>query len=798
VALALAVGVAGAVVLTAAAGARRTDTAYRRFLTTSRAEDVYLAGDRYSPEAEAFFADVEGLPQVAAAGGVAAMILLPPDGSLTTPYHFAGLDRRYGSTIDRPKLVGGRLPRPDRADEVLVNRAMAATWKLHVGSTVDWVSFTTDQLDNPNGRIDLSQGAPAHLRVVGIGVYPNEVVATAQYDSLPFFYLSPAYYAAHPDQTQGYGFEVMRLVHGKADVPAFLAGMNRLAAEHGLDPNGFLFSDRGERNAQVERAIRPQAVALGVFALLAGAASLLVLGQVLARKVFADSRDYPALHALGMSRNQLFTAAMTRVGAVSAVGAAIAVGGAVSASPLMPVGPARVAEPHPGVAANLSLLVVGAVAIVALVALVAVLPAWRAAAAVRSGLQANDRSAPQRRSRVVDALAAAGVPATPVLGVRAAVQPGRGRTAVPVRSALVTTGVAIATVVAAFTFTANLDRLARTPQLYGWDWDLKAGNGFFTVDTGVAMEKLGADPDVVAVAGGNFGAVEIAGRSVPAVGLDPLRGAPFPTLLEGHRPQADDEIVLGTRTLRRAHVRVGDRVTVKLSESPVRMRVVGRAVFPKLGAGSFSPTNLGEGAATSAQLFADPGAPEGEKYSFVLVGLRRGADLRANARRLSASLVDLSLCGADPTCAKPAERPGDLSNYARVRATPLVLAGVLGLMALGTLSHTLITSVRRRRRDLAVLKTLGLSRRQVSAVTSWQATTMGGVALLLGVPVGVALGRLAWRVFAEQLGVGPQPATPVAALLLAGLATLILANLIAAVPAQLAARTRPAVVLRSE
>jgi ABC-type antimicrobial peptide transport system permease subunit len=120
------------------------------------------------------------------------------------------------------------------------------------------------------------------------------------------------------------------------------------------------------------------------------------------------------------------------------------------------------------------------------------------------------------------------------------------------------------------------------------------------------------------------------------------------------------------------------------------------------------------------------------------------------------------------------------------------------LMAIGALGHVLVTSVRRRRRDTAVLKTLGFVRRQVSAVTAWQATTMAVVALLIGIPIGVLIGRVAWRGFADALGIGPASGIPTVALLVAIPATILLANLIAAVPALLSARTHPAVVLRSE
>jgi ABC-type antimicrobial peptide transport system permease subunit len=119
-------------------------------------------------------------------------------------------------------------------------------------------------------------------------------------------------------------------------------------------------------------------------------------------------------------------------------------------------------------------------------------------------------------------------------------------------------------------------------------------------------------------------------------------------------------------------------------------------------------------------------------------------------------------------------------------------------MAVATLAHTLLTSVRRRRRDLAVLKVLGFVRSQVSATVAWQSSVIAAVAVVIGLPLGTASGRWAWHLFAGELGVPAQPTTPVLAAALLVAATLLLANLVAAVPARLAARTHPSVILRAE
>jgi ABC-type lipoprotein release transport system permease subunit len=111
----------------------------------------------------------------------------------------------------------------------------------------------------------------------------------------------------------------------------------------------------------------------------------------------------------------------------------------------------------------------------------------------------------------------------------------------------------------------------------------------------------------------------------------------------------------------------------------------------------------------------------------------------------------------------------------------------------------LLTGVRRRRRDLAVLKALGCTRSQVRGVVAWQATALAAAALVIGVPAGIIAGRWTWAVFANAAGVSPQATIALPVVLLAVPAvTLLVANLIAAFPGRVAARLRPATVLRSE
>jgi ABC-type antimicrobial peptide transport system permease subunit len=110
----------------------------------------------------------------------------------------------------------------------------------------------------------------------------------------------------------------------------------------------------------------------------------------------------------------------------------------------------------------------------------------------------------------------------------------------------------------------------------------------------------------------------------------------------------------------------------------------------------------------------------------------------------------------------------------------------------------LVTSVRRRARDIAVLKTIGFQRAQVEGSVAVQATAYGVLGLALGIPLGVIVGRATWHRIASHSGVAVRP---IASLLIAGAVvagTLIVINLVAWFPARRAARMQPAVVLRSE
>lgn len=717
-------------------------------------------------------------------------------------------DRALGVSADRVKILQGRIFGPGAAGLAVIDQRLAALEHLRPGGTLRLLEIP----NNPKtGNPELRLAVPLAFRVSAVVVFDTQIVPATQTNSEPTALLSPPFTGTRAASSSSYGIQTGLRLRPGASMAAFLKTAASLARLHHIPAGAFNIVNLSDEVTATERAIRPEAVALAVFAALAALIALAIIGQMLSRQLILDATDFPVLRALGMTRARLVALSLARVAAVTLAGAAIAVAVAIAASPLMPIGPARLAEPSPGVEVNMAILAAGFAGI-ALLPLAMVTPtAWRAATRAQSPLGVAGPALPAPASRLGSALSLAGsVPGS--VGVRMAFEPGRGRTAVPVRSALVGTTVAVAAVVAALIFGTSLIFLVSTPHRYGQNWTQELDLGFGGVPAALGAQVISAEPAITGYAEGDYGQVSVDGRSVAAIGIAAVRGHGFLTLLAGRPPSAPGEIVLGAQTMRSLHRQLGQTVTVIVSQlrvlpgrrgAPHTMRIVGVAVFASFGRGSFTATDLGNGAAVSPSLLSEPfgGAGCGAKstcYNFFLVRYKPGTGLRAAAARLTAAASAAASCppGSCPVTAD--QRPADIRNYARVRDTPLLLGAVLALLAAGTLAHVLITAVRRRRRDLAVLKTLGLSRSQMLRVVSWEASSLTAAALLLGLPLGVVTGRWSWDLFAGSIGVARQASIPVLLVLLAIPAALLLANLIAAVPGWAAARIRPAHILRSE
>jgi len=144
------------------------------------------------------------------------------------------------------------------------------------------------------------------------------------------------------------------------------------------------------------------------------------------------------------------------------------------------------------------------------------------------------------------------------------------------------------------------------------------------------------------------------------------------------------------------------------------------------------------------------------------------------------------------------QRPAEIVNNGSTSKVSRVLALGMVIGMLIALGLTLAASVRRRRRDLALLKALGLLRRQLLATVTWQASVAAMVGIALGIPLGIVAGRWAWTLFAEEIYAVPYPTVPVGLIAVVALGALLLANVVAIVPGLVAARTPPSLLLRAE
>jgi hypothetical protein len=786
--LAVLTGLAGGLVTAVAAGARRTDAAYPALLAWSKAPDDLVsiasgsgasAGASYSNVPAAAIAR---LPQVTALAPVATYTVLEPAAAtLGAPVNGA-----IPGTFWHRKLLAGRLPDARQPDEVDVSFTVTqASPHLQVG-------------DNLPLLLLAAKGEPVrvNLRVVGIEAAPAEF--PPQYGpGVDFIWATPAFVRAYGARLLDTPGGAVRLRHGAADVPALEREINRMGG--GKFVNDYPL---GPQAANTEHSIHLQAVALWVLAGVLAVLGLLILGQLHARLAYSESADFGALRGIGAVPGQLTATGLARAALIGGAGAALTVATAVAVSPVFPVGLAGIAEPHPGVDADWTALLLGACGVLLVTVGVAAWPAWRAAQVGAGGVAAatptgrlSAAGAPVYRRSWVLAVTRSTSSVPVAMGLRLALQRGAGRTAVPVRSAIAAAAVGVVGLSAALGFSASLGYLLATPRLYGVAWDALVTNEQFGTSTAPAARSIAADPLIAAWSGTYDGApLTVNGTTVGGVTAGPgPDGSLAAVALAGRPPAGSGDIVLGQRTLASLGIRVGQTVSVGLAglSRHVPFVVTGTAVFPAVS----DTTELGTGAelTVAGLLRLPPSGTQAPPYNGLIVKFRPGVPLQQGINSLTARIERLG-----PYAISGPSTPADLVNFGQLQDLPLLLGLALGLLALLTITHLLLTSVHRRRRDLAVLRALGFTSGQVRVTVSWMAVTLAAIALTVGIPVGLLCGRQAWRFFAGQLGISDVARGPVLSFALLAVAGLALAVAIAFVPGISASRIRPADALRAE
>lgn len=820
----LLVGSIGGIAMASIAAGRRTQSSYPTYLASTNPSDmsvsVYVpnSGGAVAP----LTAKLARLPGVKQVRTVVAPTFIPlaPDGAprLATELSVTVLGSLDGEFIDqdRPAIVQGRTADPRRADQMVMTATAARLLGVHIGQVVPMGLYTQAQQSLPDfGSPKVAPRLQVGVRLVGIAVFNNAVVQDDVDRAYGFVLLTPATVrdavAVAPEAGSPVGYAV-QLDHGGRAVTTVAPEIVSLIPP-GATSNVHVTA---REVAEVELAVKPESVALGAFGAIAALVCLVLGIQAVSRQVRLGDDERQVLRALGAG--PVATTCDGLIGVFGAVilGSLVAAAVAVAFSPLSPLGPVRPVYPAGGVAFDWTVLGLGLVVLIGVLSCAAVVQSYRWAPHRTVGI------APEaiRGSVVAGSAEAAGVPIAGVMGLRFALEPGRGRTAVPARSVLVGTVIAVALVVATLTFAASLRTLVSHPSLYGWNWTyaLNPSNAI----PPSTERLLDHDRDVAAWTGVDYTDVTIDGQSVPVIMARSLPMSPSPPILSGHGLESDRDIVLGAATLAVLHKRVGDTVVVSYQSPddapiyipPTPLRIVGTATFPAVGYESLvaDHTSMGTGALFSEGIYPpafrqaiESGDPNQDGPDLAFVRIKTGVGLstgRADMQRIIRA-ADQTLA-ADPDTQGQGvtllgvQRPAQIVNYRSIGSTPVILAVGVALGAVVALGLSLAVSVRRRRRDLALLKALGFTPRQLMAAVSWQATVAAVAGVVVGVPLGIILGRTLWTLFARSLDSVPDPSVPVVSVLVVVVGTLVFANLVAALPGRNASRTPTAPLLRTE
>jgi len=748
------------------AGARRTDAALPRFVAVSHIPDaVVLANDPAFDEAAQ--AKLAALPEVTASYPFMVPFLLEANEP-------SGLDPLLAATpasilTGASPFVAGRAPDPSKPDEIAVNEQARDAFGLDVGSTI---RFTQEPPD-PDFPFSAPPGSAEPIdqvmRVVGVmdGAGSNSPDAT----------VSSGFYDKYKEQLVGIVNTFVDLRNGHADLDQLRADVEQLLGH----PVNVENADDvyGARQIRNRSDVEGNGLRLFAMAVMIGAGAL--VGQALVRAVGSGAADLRTWRSMGTDNKLAVRAMVAPALLAAAVGAVTTIVVAVLLSPRFPIGYTRQFELDVGFHADWLVLLPGA----GLVAVAIMLAAWLTAQrSVRREAEPESSGNPPR------ALTGTGLPPAMMIGSRLAVEVGRGRRAVPVRAALIGAVAGVLTVVACLTFRNGLADTVHDPARSGIVWDHEfAKSGLFT-DAEIAM--VTGDPAVDGSLRASWArAIPIDGTSTPVFGID--AGGDFaPKLLYGSAPKGLDEIAFAPSTMDSLGVSIGDRVTV--GDADRSMRVVGSALLP-----ASSHTEYDQSAwitRDSLMSLVDPAAVQDDEFfeDYLLLTWKPDAEVGAARQRMA----DLASNTSAIYFSQAAELPPGVESLRTMLVLPLTLAAFFALLAVATVAHALATTVKRRRGDLAVLRSMGFTRTDARLAVAFQATLLAVVGVLLGVPAGIVVGRVLWKQFADNYPVVYAPPVALVAILLAAPVAVAVSNLLAVGPARNATRIRPAEVLRSE
>jgi hypothetical protein len=716
-------GLAGAVVIASAAGARRTATSLDRLRDEALTADVFVSFR--NPDA-ALVERVTGLPVVAESRAVDVVFAVvegvEEDLALWLP-----ADGRHEIAVERDRLVRGRRLDPARPTEVEINEMAARLSGVDVGDVVSIATLSPEQVAAE--QYFPAQGPRLDLEIVGVTRGAGDLDAGGDGAYIGGSALA-AQLAGRVDEFATY--IAVRLAPG-----ATTADFEEAVADVAPPDVDFDLLSDDVRTEATRNAISALTKGLALFAVVAGIATAVVVGQAVGRHVGNCAREQEMLVALGSSRTSCRAGLILSAVPIALGGAVVAVVVAVLASPLFPIELARRAEPDPGIAVDVPVLVAGAVGVVVMVLGAAAVTAWW-------HLRTHAHRREQATSTIASTVAhRVGVGPVSASGIRLALD--RSAPAPPVRSSIFGVAFAIAGTVAVLTFAACLDDLVDSSSRWGQPWDYMLNFTSDTVDD--ATRELAGDDRFASLTRWDSGFTYVNGEGLRAFGISPVRGETGFSLQSGRQPSMPEEIVLGANAAEQFGVGIGDTVNVAGDQDadPVPMRVVGFGLFPEIDEGDFT-----EAVGYYGSAFDEHAAvPDAFEASQLVVRVRPAEDGAAVEASIKERFPDALSGESIPT------PPRSVGNVRGLRDVLRCLAAFVAALGIASMVHILATTTLRRRGELATLRGLGLTRAQLARCLVVQAVAIGVVGLAIGVPVGFILGRGVWTAITDSIGVTP-------------------------------------------
>ncbi|HUP72456.1 MAG TPA: ABC transporter permease [Acidimicrobiales bacterium] len=755
--LVIVAGLSSAVVASSVQAARRSGDAVDRYFAQSRLFDTGISACPPGVDPDSFRSAedyleqcsvddyleyqrvLEALPAVeAAAVGTTDVVALLDE---TAPNGWGRIGLAQQSRTDgvaivagKPILVAGRVPEASAADEFVLGEAAARMAGIEAGDVVRIASWRQVDLDaGVDGRIP-PQTEPIEGRVVGIVRFLDDLqpsqAGSIDGTALPsFLYMPPGWYDAHPEPAATYGgAAVVRLREGPGAVDEF--GNSIDGVEGWL---AVLFPLGDVDVPSIRRVVDTERRAVLVFAGIAGTATLCFVGLALVRQLRREFAEAATLAALGFTSRDLRVMAVCRTLVIAGPAALLAVIATIGLSWFVPVGLARNLEFDTGIRFDA----------VALGGVFVLVPLWCVVLAAIVAARVGRRSsvaAPVGPSRVTSTIGRRG--AVPAAGI-SFTRGGSSRAAVGV------TATAVAAIVAAGCLVGSLDRVLDQPERYGAWWDVAVGqySNIEPFEEGVALLK--EIPGVRTAAGFYNEEAVVDDVAVPMNASVDIIGRHTPVVASGRAPMAREEIALGRETAHRLDKGIGDEVTIGLNlagTEPLETTatVVGIAVIS-------NPISAQRAAGDG--IYVSPSFLESLEVPFAPQSIAVEIDPRAD-RAATMSALTSAFSGS----MRGAEAQADLANLARLRTVPWLVAALLAVLALTTVVHALVTIVHRHRGDLAVLAAMGLTPGQLRVVAAVTGSAIVGAGLVVGVPLGVVVGRVVWRALADEISIPSGPA----------------------------------------